>query len=236
MKILITQSNYIPWKGYFDSINMADEVIFYDHVQFTKRDWRNRNIIRTREGLSWLTIPVEVKGKFNQRICDTRISEKDWARKHWNTIVHNYSKASCFAEMKTEIESLYQGADQELLSDVNYHFIKGICRILGITTVFGYSQDMAFQEGKNEALIDICLQRGATEYLTGPAARSYLDLDMFKQHGINVTYLDYSGYPEYRQVYPGFEHGVSIIDLLFNEGRNAGSFMKTFNMHEDEIA
>ena len=66
-KIAILQSNYIPWKGYFDLINLVDEFILYDDMQYTRRDWRNRNKIKTPSGLQWLSIPVINKGKFYQK-------------------------------------------------------------------------------------------------------------------------------------------------------------------------
>src|SRR5438046_4323553 len=92
-KAAIVQSNYIPWKGYFDLIRRVDEFILYDDVQYTRRDWRNRNLIKTPQGLRWLTIPVEVKGKYYQSIRDTKIADPVWAASHWQTIVHNYGRA-----------------------------------------------------------------------------------------------------------------------------------------------
>ncbi len=97
-KVAILQSNYIPWKGYFDLINMVDEFILYNDMQYTRRDWRNRNKIKTPQGLQWLTIPVEIKGKFFQKINERKVSEKDSAKKHWQTILRNYSKANYFKD------------------------------------------------------------------------------------------------------------------------------------------
>src|SRR5208283_1807000 len=87
------QSNYIPWKGYFDIINRVDEFMLYDDAQYTRRDWRNRNKIKTPRGLRWLTIPVRVKGKFHQKICETEISDPGWAAGHWQTLRQNYARA-----------------------------------------------------------------------------------------------------------------------------------------------
>src|SRR6056297_2335313 len=95
-KVAIIQSSYIPWKGYFDIINSVDEFIIYDNVQYTRRDWRNRNLIKTPNGLKWLTIPVAVKGRYYQAIRDTKVSDKDWPNIHWKSIKHHYSKAPCF--------------------------------------------------------------------------------------------------------------------------------------------
>jgi len=227
-KIAILQSNYIPWKGYFDLINSVDEFILYDDVQFTRRDWRNRNKIKTIQGLLWLTIPVEVKGKFFQKISDTRISEPSWAKKHWQTIVHNYSKARFFSEFKDAFENLYLSLNEEYLSSVNYKFLTVINGILGIKTRIRWSNEFSLCDGQSERLLGICKDCGADIYLSGPAAKDYLDESIFEDEGVKVEWMDYAGYPEYCQLNPPFEHGVSILDLLFNAGPNAKEFMKSF--------
>lgn len=227
-KIIITQSNYIPWKGYFDSINMVDEFVLYDDMQFTRRDWRNRNQIKTRDGVKWLTIPVEVKGKYFQKIKETKISEPDWAEKHWNTIIHNYSRAKYFNEYKQIFEKLYLDSKEEYLSKVNYNFIKTICEILGIKTKMIWSDEFNLLEEKTERLVDICKTLGATDYYSGPAAKAYMNEELFEKEDIRVHYFDYSGYPEYEQLHGEFTHAVSIIDLIFNEGPNSTKFMKSF--------
>jgi hypothetical protein len=216
-KIIITQSNYIPWKGYFDSINMVDEFILYDDMQFTRRDWRNRNQIKTRDGVRWLTIPVEVKGKYYQKIKETKISEPDWGEKHWNTIIHNYSKAKYFSEYKKSFEVLYLNNSEEFLSKVNYNFLKVINEILGIKTKMIWSDEFNLLEEKTERLVDICKTSGATDYYSGPAARAYMNEELFEKENIKVHYFDYSGYPEYEQLH-----------LIFNEGPNSTKFMKSF--------
>ena len=228
-KILITQSNYIPWKGYFDSINMVDEFIIYDDMQYTKRDWRNRNLVKTKEGLKWMSIPVEVKGKFFQKINETKVSEKDWGKSHWSMLTNSYGKASCFKEMKNIFEELYLNITEENLTQINYRFISSICSLLEIKTPIFFSHDFKLAEGKTERLIDICVQRKATDYYTGPAAKNYMDESLFEKENIRVHYFDYSGYPEYPQLFPPFEHGVTILDLLFNTGKDAARYMKSFS-------
>lgn len=227
-KIAIVQSNYIPWKGYFDLINLADEFILYDDMQYTRRDWRNRNKIKTPNGAKWLTIPVEVKGKYSQKIKDTIISDLKWNLKHWKSIVHNYSKAKYFPDYKDLFEELYLGLNDKFLSQINYQFLTTICEILGINTKLSWSMDYQLVEGKTERLVDLCKQTSATEYISGPSAKGYIDDDLFKKEEIVVRYIDYSGYPEHNQLYPPFEHAVSIIDLIFNEGPNATKYMKSF--------
>ena len=113
-KVAIIQSNYVPWKGYFDIINKVDEFILYDDVQYTRRDWRNRNKIKTPNGLHWLTIPVEVKGKYNQKIKDTIISEFNWTKKHWNAIKFNYANSKYFFEFKDFLKNYIWGIKKNI--------------------------------------------------------------------------------------------------------------------------
>ena len=225
--IAISQSNYIPWKGYFDSINSVDEFVLYDDMQYTRRDWRNRNKIKTAQGIQWLTIPVEVKGKFFQKINETFVSEKDWNEKHWKTLKLTYAKAKKFSEVKDFVEGLYSSATMENLSLINHHFLKLICEFLDIKTPLRFSSDFKLEEDKTGRLVGICKQLHATDYYSGPAARDYMEENQFEQENINVHYFDYSGYQEYYQLYPPFDHGVTILDLIFNEGKDARSFLKS---------
>ena len=227
-KIAILQSNYIPWKGYFDLINMVDEFVLYDDMQYTRRDWRNRNKIKTPQGLKWLTIPVEVKGKYFQKINETQISELDWAVKHWQTIKQFYGKAPYFKQYKDVFESFYFNTTETSLSKVNFNLIQIVNEILGINTKLRCSSEFDLVEGQTEKLLGICQQAGAGVYLSGPAAKDYFDESLAEKMNIQVEWMDYSGYPEYSQLHSPFEHGVTVLDLIFNEGLNANNFMKSF--------
>jgi hypothetical protein len=227
-KIAISQSNYIPWKGYFDSINMVDEFVLYDDMQYTRRDWRNRNRIKTAQGVIWLTIPVEVKGKYHQRINETLVSEPDWGRKHWTTIRLAYAKARCFRETSAHFEDLYMDMQETRLSYINQAFLQRVNDMLGIKTRLRRSEEFVLHEDKNQRLVNICVDAGATDYYTGPSAKDYIDESLFGEAGIRVHYFDYSGYPEYEQLYPPFEHSVSVIDLLMNMGADSKQYMKSF--------
>lgn len=226
-RVAIVQSNYIPWKGYFDLIASVDEFILYDDVQYTRRDWRNRNLIKTPTGLQWLTIPVEVKGKYHQKIRDVIVSDASWAQTHWRTLAHHYARAEHFREFKPMVEAWY-GAAAELkhLSQINEHFLRAICGVLEIGTGIKRSSDYELSEGRSERLLDLCTRAGARTYLSGPSARSYLDEAIFQAAGISVAWMEYDGYSEYPQLHQPFEHGVSILDLLFNTGYAARTFMK----------
>lgn len=222
----ISQSNYIPWKGYFDNISMVDEFVLYDDMQYTKRDWRNRNLIKTPDGLRWLTIPVEVKGKYFQKINETKISDDKWNKNHWAILKQFYSKSYCFNDTKDFVEGLFANATSGYLSEVNFFFISSICNYLGIKTKISFSSDYKPAEGKTERLVSICKQINATDYYTGPAAKDYMDENLFENQNIGVHYFDYTGYPEYPQLHPPFQHGVSILDLIFNTGKDAVKYMK----------
>ena len=227
--VAIVQSNYIPWKGYFDLINRVDEFILFDDVQFTRRDWRNRNRIKTRDGLAWLTIPVRVKGRFLQTIKDTVISDPQWNRRHWNTLVHHYARARHFREYEAALQQLYLDSTETHLSDVNFRFITAICGMLGIRTRISRSMDYHLIDGQTARLVDLCKQANATDYLSGPAAKAYVNEDLFRQAGIALHWMDYSGYPQYRQRFPPFEHRVTILDLLLSEGQDAPKYMRSFS-------
>jgi len=225
-RVAIVQSSYIPWKGYFDIIRSVDEFVLLDDAQFTRRDWRNRNIIKTANGLHWLTIPVETKGRYDASIDSVRIAGS-WAEGHWRTLRHAYVRAPHFSQLAGRLERLYESlGKEELLSVVNRRAIEEICAILGIATSIRWSREYPIKGVRTDRLLSICLAAGATEYVSGPSARAYMELDKFERAGIAVRFVDYSGYPEYYQLHGAFTHGVSILDVLFHMGGDALSMMR----------
>lgn len=225
-KVAIVQSNYIPWKGYFDMIAAVDEFILYDDMQYTRRDWRNRNQIKTPQGVQWLTVPVQVKGKYHQKIRDTGIDGSDWALAHWKALAQNYRRAPHFEEIAAWLEPLYLAEPYTHLSQLNRRFIEAVCGYLGIKTIISNSWDYTLLAGKTERLTNLCAQAGGTEYISGPSAKDYIEETIFSEMGISLTWFDYSGYPEYPQLWSEFTHGVSILDLLFNCGKDAPRYMR----------
>jgi hypothetical protein len=225
-KVAAVQSAYIPWKGFFDLAASVDEFILLDDVQYTPRDWRNRNRIKTDLGARWLTIPVKTKGRRMQKIFEAEVADPSWAARHWQTIRLFYRNAPCFRSYSDLFADLYHGCRETSLSHINRRFIEAICDLLSIRTAISRSTDYAVGSGKTRRLVELCRKTGATDYVTGPAARQYLDEDSFHREGIGVIYFDYSGYLEYQQLYPPFVHEVSVLDLIFNEGSGAPRFMK----------
>ena len=232
--VAIVQSSYIPWKGYFDLIRAVDEFILLDDVQFTTRDWRSRNRIKTKDGLHWLSVPVQVKGLRFQLVADATIADPSWAHRHWQTIESAYSKTPFFAEYAGPFAALYADPGSDRLSAVNHALLVITCRALGITTPITWSSSYDAVPGRNERLIDLCVKAGATDYLSGPNARGYIDEDAFRARDISVSFADYSGYPEYRQPHPPFEHAVSALDLLFCTGPDALAYMRNVRVVPDE--
>lgn len=223
-RVAILQSNYIPWKGYFDLINDVDLFVFYDDVQYTKNDWRNRNKIKSATGPIWLTVPVG--DSLDRRVCDVTITDTHWAQKHWKSLKHCYARAPHFKRYGEFFKEIYLGTRWTNLSELNQRLIRLIAEtFLGITTRFVDSRNYP-AEGKNlDRLISLVSIVGAGTYISGPSARSYIREERFSEIGVELIYKSYEGYPQYTQRYPPFEHGVSVVDLLFNAGPDAPYFI-----------
>jgi hypothetical protein len=222
-KIAITQSNYVPWRGYFDLINYVDEFIFFDEVQYTRRDWRNRNLIRNVEKKIWITIPVNSKGKYFSNILDMKIADQKWFKKHLDLISHNYKKSKYFNETYPFFEQIFKMNRQDKLYLINRNIIVEICKYLKINTKFNYSEDIAIsfkEKDPSLRLIEICKKQNATTYVTGPAAKSYLDENLFTRENIKIKFFDYKECKKYQQSGENFIPKLSIIDCIFNCGVN----------------
>jgi hypothetical protein len=229
MRICIIQSNYIPWKGFFDLIGRCDEYVIFDRAQYAKRHWHNRNRIKTANGVQWLTIPVATKGHFDQPIDEVEIEKagKHWAEKHWRAIELAYRRAPHFEALAPEVKGLYERAGTlTRLTEVNEIFLRAIATLLGLTTRFTRDTAYPSSRARTERLLDIAKAAGADIYLSGPSARDYFDEAMFRAAGISTEWMSYEGYPEYKQLHGGFEHAVTVLDLLFNTGPEARRFLK----------
>lgn len=225
MIAVINQSNYLPWKGYFDLIHDADTFVILDDVQYTRNDWRNRNKVKTPRGIKWISVPVS--GGIHQRICDAQIDysqdlrkKHNWRENHASTIHESYTSAPYYESYEREILSVYS-QKFSTISELNVHFIKIISQILEIETTFVNSMDLNPHGIKEDKVIDICHKLGADTYISGPAGKNYIDENKFKSENIELFYKDYSGYPQYSQLWGVFEHAVSIIDVIFNCGEKA---------------
>lgn len=225
MKCAILQSNYIPWKGVFDMINKVDTFVFFEDVDYTKRDWRTRNKIKTANGEVWLSVPVK-KAPRGTKIFEIEISqEENWQEKHYKTIVNSYKKARHFAEYHYLLEGVYLKQKWTNLSDFNIFTTKLLAHALGITTKFVNSVDLATSGIKDDKLIEICQKVGADFYLSGPTAKNYIVDEKFEKAKIELAYIDYGHYLEYPQIHGEFDHYVSVLDVLFNCGKDAKDYI-----------
>ncbi len=226
-KIAILQSNYIPWKGVFDMMNRVDVFVFLEDVQFTRRDWRTRNKIKTKEGSIWLTIPVKKTSRDETLICDVEISQdENWQEKHYKTIANNYAKAPFFQDYKYLLDEIYLSKKWSNLSEFNVSTNKLLARALAIKVEFVNSKDLNSKGSRDDKLIDICQKLGATHYLSGPSAKNYIVQEKFDSANIELEYMNYS-YPEYSQINGDFDHYVTVLDVIFNCGPDAGKFIFT---------
>ena len=215
---VISQSNYIPWKGYFQMIAKADIFVFYDNVSFTSRDWRSRNKIFTKDGELWLTIPVgSNRGK---NIDEVDLPNGKWKTKHLESIKRAYSKFPYYEDVKEIIDPIFFERAVDNLSLFNQKLIKSFCKYLEIDTKFYNASDLGIDGNRVEKLIKICKKLGADTYISGPAAKNYIKNE-FDDSGINLQWMEYGPFEEYEQNGSEFSHYVSIIDTIARLGKGS---------------
>ena len=217
------QPSYIPWRGYFEMIARSDVFVFYDDVAYTKQDWRNRNRIKTNQGAVWLTVPVQ-RDTTDGPIRDVLIDNtKNWRRKHWRSIYEAYAKAPFFDEYRLFFEEAYQ-REWTHLSDFCIFLTTQICEWLKVEKQLLRSSDLGITGAKTDRLIQMCQQLDTRHYLSGPAAKDYIEPDKFDAIGTTVEYIEYD-YPEYPQLHGEFRGDLSILDLLFNCGEESPRYI-----------
>ena len=225
MRVTILQPSYLPWLGFFEQMHRSDQFVLYDDVQFTRRDWRNRNRIRVQEGSVWLTVPVIQKNKYEQSLLETKIDNStSWKRKHLESIRCHYSKTPFFDLYFPWCEKTFN-REWDFLLDLSLETIQYLKGELKINTPLLRSSELGESGNKSERLISICKQLGATQYLSGESARNYISEKDFSDQGIGLEYQNYQ-HPEYPQRYEGFVPFLSTIDLLFNCGDKSMGFLK----------
>lgn len=217
MIIGILQPGYLPWLGFFEQLYRSDIFVIYDDVQYDKNGWRNRNRIKTPNGIQWLTVPVLLKGDSKSLIRDVKINNQErWRKKHCQSIKTNYSKSKFYNHYFYLFEKVYS-KEWNFLIDLDMELIYVLCDLLGLKRKIVYSSDLGVQGDKNERLIKICKKFGASIFYEGYAGKDYIDKKVFIESGIEVKFQDYR-HPEYNQLYGDFVPYLSVIDLLFNEG------------------
>lgn len=225
MKIGIIQPNFAPWRGYHDFIYECGVFVLHSDLQYTRADWRNRNKIKTPLGLRWLTVPVHYNYTA-QLISEVKIDySTNWPKAHLNLLIDNYRAAPYFSNM----HDLFWDAVRTRpvwLCDVDRNLTDAVNLYLGIKTPVYDSRSFALDPAlrKTERILAICKALGATTYLSGPAARVYLDEDLLRRNGIVPEYKVYD-YPEYPQLHGKFEGNLSVLDLIANVGPDAPKYI-----------
>lgn len=215
MIVTIHQPNYLPYLGFFEKVANSDILILYDNTQYKKLDFQNRNKIRTKEGWSWLTLPVSYK--FGDLINEVKIADKKALKKHWKTLTTYYANAKYFKNYEDVFSEIFL-KNWEKLSDLNIELIKKICEILEINTKIVIASEIIDLKTKStQALLDMCKKFNADKYIAGKDGKTYMDVKLFEEANIQIIYQDYK-HPEYKQVYKGFEPYMCILDLIFNHG------------------
>ncbi|MEK7540641.1 MAG: WbqC family protein [Patescibacteria group bacterium] len=229
MKGTILQPTYLPWLGYFEMIDSSDVFVVFDHVQFERKSWQNRNRIKTANGETYLTVPVE-KASQKTRISEIKISysQGNHLENHWKTIMLSYKKSPHFEKHKILFEKIYS-KKYVLLKDLNTDLIKLVCDILGIKTKIIFSSKLNLKDEnmeKTEKVINLCKNQGITCLYDAKGAEEILDKSLFQKEGIIIKFQDYK-HPEYSQLWGEFVPYLSAVDLVFNEGDKSLSIIKS---------
>lgn len=222
--LAVLQPGYLPWLGFFDQVRRADIFVYYDDVQFDKQGWRNRNRIKTAQGIQWLSVPIRHSGRMGQRIDEVEIvSSLPWAHKHLASIRQAYARAPFLETYLPELQAVLS-SDWQRLVELDIAISELMCRWFGLTTQRLRASTLAIEGDRNERLLWLCRHVGADRYLSGNAAQSYLDVTAFAAAGITVEWQDYA-HPSYPQLHGPFEPYLSALDLLLNMGPQAADIL-----------
>jgi hypothetical protein len=224
MTIVILQPGYLPWLGFFDQVRRADVFVYYDDVQYDKHGWRNRNRIKTQTGPLWLTVPVRHAGLGQPSILEVAIDGRaPWARKHLSSIRQAYAGAPFLRQYLPALEEVLHRRWDRLV-DLDIALVDLMAGWFGLTRRIERSSALPIGGVKSERLLRICGHFGASTYLSGDAARDYLDVSLFEQSGITVEWQQFR-HPVYPQLHGAFVPQLSALDLLLNCGPEAAGVL-----------
>jgi len=223
------QPVYIPWLGLFHKIYLAEQFCIFDIAQYQTKDYNNRNLIKTHQDVIWLTVPVESKDHFQKKMCDIKIVNDGWNKKHIKSIQLAYQKAIYFKEYFEGLQEILIGRRYEFLTDLNSDILKFMLKSFDINIPIVKASDYDFTGSKSDLVMDMCLKLKANKYIFGSQGEDYADVEKFKENNINVYFQDYK-HPEYKQLHGVFKPFMSALDLLFNEGPNSKEILLSWNI------
>jgi hypothetical protein len=225
MRIAILQPGYLPWLGFFEQMAYADCFVYFDDVQFTRKDWRSRNRVKTSAGPVWLSVPTR-KAARETPIHQIEINYQErWAEKHLRTIQHAYQKTPYFEPLFGQLSQVL-AREFRLLQELDAALVEVLRRHLGLDTPIRWSSELGIQtDDKNERILKICQALGADLLYDGKAAEAFVDVGYFAAHGVQVVFQDYQ-HPVYRQLWGEFVSHLSVVDLIMNMGPVAGRVLR----------
>jgi len=221
--VAVLQSHYLPWLGYFDLLGACDYFVIYDHVDFTKNSFQNRNRLRGANGYFWLTVPVKTSSRFGQNLESVQIADDRWSRRHWFAIRQTLAGATHFQDFVSEWEEAFMGVSRlSSLSRVSEVFLRLISQQLRLKTTILRDSDLGIEStDRNLKLVEICEKLGARTYRTGRSALNYLDSKAFLNHGIQVQTIAYSNYGRLPN-----QLSVSTLQTMAEFGTDTTSLLK----------
>lgn len=230
MIVSVHQPHYLPWLGYLDKIDQSDVFVILDNVQFKKREFQNRNRIKTPGGDLWLTVPVVTRGKYEQKTSEVEIDNTTtWREKHLKSLNMNYGKAPYYKEVMSKIEKFYVDTPYDKLMDLSADMLKLFMELMGISTPIKYESEFNIPGVRSERIVNICKALGADVYLSGSGAKAYLDEELFEKESLGLEYQHYK-HPEYSQLHGDFIPYMAAVDLIFNHGTDSYEIMKQGRM------
>ena len=218
VRAVITQSNYLPWRGWFAMVRSVDTLIYLDEVQYTRRDWRNRNLIAGQNGPSWLSIPVKVSGKYHAKISEIECADQTWWRSHQSALDSAYRTFTSYLQIRDELfERLRMAGELKFLSEINRFLNSWLFPLLHINTKCLDASDFPTNSDRSDRLVSICMAAKVNTYISGPAAKAYLDVEKFQTARVNVEWIQYEGLPDLPPIARA-ERELSVIHLLATLG------------------
>jgi hypothetical protein len=222
MRIAIHQPHFLPWLGYLHRMASVDAFVLLDHVQFERRNYQNRTMIRMNGAQHWLTVPV-VQRSQQERIVDKEIDNGDGGERWWGplcarTLQHTYGKAPFFREYGPALKALLETRHAKLV-DVNQAGLDLLRDVFGVRTPLIRSSEIGVSGARADLILEVCRKVNADVLLAGfGGSRGYLDVDEFARNGVRIEWHRFT-HPVYPQPGPQpFLPGLSAIDMLFNAG------------------
>jgi hypothetical protein len=222
----IHQPDFLPYLGFFHRLLYTDLLIILDDVQFLRRGWHHRDLIKGSKGAQWLTLSIK-KGDYHQNINQVILhADRDrWISNHLNLLRANYSKAPFFKAYFPQIEAIYRKKAVRMI-DLNMAFLHFFFDLFGLDNQIVLSSDLGVEGKSNLRLINLLKSVDRRRYLSGIGARDYLDERQFQAAGIRVDWQRFD-HPVYPQLHGKFIPNLSCIDILFNCGPEAEAILKS---------